>query len=90
MVCIKKCCAAYSSLIFSHASLSSLLHVYLPLLRSSLPLPLPLLPFVPLLFAGLPSDVTYFLSCGADKVLLKPLDLNKFGLAMREAIDEMN
>jgi hypothetical protein len=38
--------------------------------------------------AGLPADVAYFLSCGADKVLLKPLDLNKFGQAMREAIDD--
>ena len=38
--------------------------------------------------AGLPSDVTYFLGCGADKVLLKPLDFDAFGQAMRDLESE--
>ena len=33
---------------------------------------------------GLPSDVAHFLSCGADRVLLKPLDILAFGEAMRD------
>jgi DNA-binding response OmpR family regulator len=33
---------------------------------------------------GLPSDVEYFLSSGADKVLLKPLDMRAFKAAMKE------
>ena len=32
--------------------------------------------------SGLPSDVTHFLSCGVNKVLLKPLDMNAFVSAM--------
>ena len=35
-------------------------------------------------FAGLSTDVEHFLSCGADRVLLKPLDIDAFGAAMRE------
>ena len=33
---------------------------------------------------GLPADVAHFLSCGADRVLLKPLDILAFGEAMRD------
>lgn len=33
---------------------------------------------------GLPSDVEHFLQCGANRVLLKPLDFNAFTEAMRE------
>jgi DNA-binding response OmpR family regulator len=33
---------------------------------------------------GLTSDVEHFLSSGADKVLLKPLDTNAFVIAMKE------
>ena len=33
--------------------------------------------------SGLPSDVTHFLSCGVDKVLLKPLDMEAFTRAMK-------
>jgi CheY-like chemotaxis protein len=33
---------------------------------------------------GLPSDVDHFLSSGANKVLLKPLDTNAFKVAMKE------
>jgi hypothetical protein len=36
------------------------------------------------IMSGLPSDVAHFLSCGADKVLLKPLDILAFGEAMRD------
>ena len=32
--------------------------------------------------AGLPSDIAHFISCGADKVLLKPLDIEAFKEAM--------
>ena len=32
---------------------------------------------------GLPSDIKYFLDCGANDVLLKPLDVEAFGLAMK-------
>lgn len=34
-------------------------------------------------FSGLPLDVAHFVSCGANKVLLKPLDINSFTLAMK-------
>ena len=34
--------------------------------------------------SGLPADVAHFLTCGADKVLLKPLDILAFGEAMRD------
>jgi hypothetical protein len=37
--------------------------------------------------AGLPSDVAHFLECGADRVLLKPLDVDAFTEAMREMKD---
>ena len=33
---------------------------------------------------GLPSDIEMFLSCGANKVLLKPLNLDAFGEAMKD------
>jgi DNA-binding response OmpR family regulator len=33
---------------------------------------------------GLTSDMDYFLSSGADKVLLKPLDMSAFKAAMKE------
>ena len=33
---------------------------------------------------GLPSDIVYFLNCGANKVLLKPLDVKTFEQAMGE------
>ena len=33
---------------------------------------------------GLPSDIEYFLNCGANKVLLKPLDVEAFEQAMGE------
>ena len=33
--------------------------------------------------SGLPSDVSHFISCGVDKVLLKPLDMEAFVRAMR-------
>jgi CheY-like chemotaxis protein len=33
---------------------------------------------------GLPSDVDHFLSSGADKVLLKPLDTRAFKAAMKK------
>ena len=36
------------------------------------------------IMSGLPADVAHFLSCGADKVLLKPLDILAFGEAMRD------
>ena len=32
---------------------------------------------------GLPSDIHFFLSCGANLVLLKPLDIRAFGKAMK-------
>ena len=41
---------------------------------------LQILIFFPL---GLPSDIKYFLDCGANDVLLKPLDVEAFGLAMK-------
>ena len=31
-----------------------------------------------MLTTGLPADVSYFMGCGVDKVLLKPLDLDLF------------
>jgi hypothetical protein len=34
--------------------------------------------------AGLPTDVAHYLNCGADRVLLKPLDINAFGQAMKD------
>lgn len=34
--------------------------------------------------SGLPSDIEYFLECGAGKVLLKPLDMDRFSKAMKE------
>ena len=37
-----------------------------------------------LFYSGLPSDIEHFLSSGADKVLLKPLDTEAFGKAMKE------
>ena len=37
-----------------------------------------------LLYPGLPSDIDHFMNCGADKVLLKPLDTKVFGQAMKE------
>ena len=37
------------------------------------------------IMSGLPADVAHFLSCGADKILLKPLDILAFGQAMRDA-----
>ena len=33
---------------------------------------------------GLPSDIEMFLNCGANKVLLKPLDLDALGQAMKD------
>ena len=33
---------------------------------------------------GLPSDIDFFLNSGANKVLLKPLDLETFGHAMKD------
>lgn len=33
--------------------------------------------------SGLPSDVSHFISCGVDKVLLKPLDMEAFVRVMR-------
>ena len=36
------------------------------------------------LYSGLPSDIEHFLSSGANKVLLKPLDTEAFGKAMKE------
>jgi hypothetical protein len=33
---------------------------------------------------GLPSDIQHFLNCGADRVLLIPLDMNAFNQAMRD------
>ena len=39
-----------------------------------------------LLCSGLPSDIDYFLSCGANKVLLKPLDLETFGQAIEQTV----
>ena len=36
------------------------------------------------IMSGLPADVAHFLSCGANKVLLKPLDILAFGEAMRD------
>jgi hypothetical protein len=41
-----------------------------------------------LLFVGLPSDITHFLEYGADRVLLKPLDINAFGNAIRDMDDD--
>ena len=41
---------------------------------------LQILIFFPL---GLTSDIKYFLDCGANDVLLKPLDVEAFGLAMK-------
>jgi CheY-like chemotaxis protein len=38
-----------------------------------------------LLSTGLPADIAHFLACGADRVLLKPLDMNAFGKAMEES-----
>ena len=38
---------------------------------------------------GLPSDIQHFLNCGADRVLLKPLDMNAFRQAMREKNENM-
>lgn len=35
---------------------------------------------------GITSDVEHFLSCGADKVFLKPLDMIAFGTAMKEKL----
>ena len=35
---------------------------------------------------GLPSDIDTFLSCGANKVLLKPLDLEAFSQAMKDTM----
>lgn len=34
-------------------------------------------------YAGLPTDVEHFLACGADRVLLKPLNIDAFKDAMR-------
>jgi signal transduction histidine kinase len=70
--------------------LSSLYSVSSPLyLPSRLPshaqlLPSSTPPSLPPSSPGLPSDVDYFLGCGADKVLLKPLDFDAFGQAMRD------
>jgi hypothetical protein len=36
---------------------------------------------------GLPSDVAHFLECGADRVLLKPLNVDAFTEAMGEMKD---
>ena len=33
---------------------------------------------------GLPSDITHFLTNGADRVLLKPLNIEAFGQAMKD------
>jgi hypothetical protein len=40
--------------------------------------------FVSFFPAGLPTDVAHYLNCGADRVLLKPLDINAFGQAMKD------
>ena len=47
-------------------------------------IPICLIPFTVLLYSGLPSDIEHFLSCGANNVLLKPLDTEAFGKAMKE------
>jgi hypothetical protein len=68
--------------------LSSPLHFSISLLFLS-SLLLTHLPFLLyLLSIGLPSDITHFLENGADRVLLKPLDINAFGNAIRDMDDD--
>ena len=38
---------------------------------------------------GLPSDIEHFMNCGADKVLLKPLDMTAFAEAIKETREIM-
>ena len=83
----------YSPPLFSSFSLLSFLFSFL---SSPLHFPSPSLLFSPLPFSslhrfsllctalGLPSDVAHFLNCGADRVLLKPLDVQTFAQAMKK------
>lgn len=41
-----------------------------------------------LLSTGLPSDIAHFLAYGADRVLLKPLDINAFSNAIHDMEDD--
>jgi hypothetical protein len=64
-------------------SYMSILILYLYLIASYLFFTLPFF------FAGLPTDVAHYLNCGADRVLLKPLDISAFGQAMRDLSDSI-
>ena len=41
-------------------------------------------------FSGLPSDVTHFLKCGANEIILKPLNLERFAQVMKVLTEDIN
>ena len=41
-------------------------------------------------FSGLSTDVTHFLKCGANEIILKPLNLERFVQVMKVLKEDMN